>query len=646
VPAATGIKRLGLAVAALLVLGIGALLALSLAIPADSVREAVKSEIHAVTGLDPSIRGDVSVSLFPRGSVRFNDVSLGDNRTGASALTAEQLVVRLRFLPFLIGRVEIADVTLVRPTIMIAFASDGSSNWAGHIDTLARALQPSPDRGNSFSEIRIGDGTVIVRDEGYKIVETLRNVEFALAWPSISKSFAANGHFNWNDKPFDASISLTDFLAALTGDRSGLKVRLNGAPFKLAFDGNISQQPVLRMEGVLAADTASLRDALRWTAEHARGNGFQRFALKAQTRVTGRSISLTKVNVELDGNSGEGVLTFAADGRQSLQGTLAVESLDLTPYISTYRFLTSERNWSQLPIDLKSLNGLDADLRISAASVTIDDIKLGRTAVAANLRGGTLNIAIGEAQAFGGVIKGSVTVADNGAGAKLNGQLQLADIFLDQSLGVLIGVRRLEGKGNIDLNFEGSGSSIYDITQGLNGTVTLSSRKGAVVGVNVEQLLKRLERNPLAGRGGDFRGGKTPYDMMSINFKVTHGTATVEELRVDAPTVRIDLSGTSSIPGRNLDLKGTASLIADTAATFDLPFVVQGPWDDPLVWPDVQMLIRRSGAAQPLLDAMRNRLKRDASVAPAAPSPPAAREAGPQLAAPPPAQITPSPSAR
>ena len=204
-PAATGIKRVGLAVASLLGAGLALLLILSLVIPADTVRDAVKAQIRAVTGLDPVLRGDVSVSLFPTGSVRFNDVSLGDNRTGAPALSAEQLLVRLRFFPFLIGRIEIADVTLVRPTITIAFAADGSSNWAGHIETLARALTPSPDRVKSFSEIRISDGTAIIRDEAYRIVETLTNVEFALAWPSISRTFAATGRFTWNEQPFDGN---------------------------------------------------------------------------------------------------------------------------------------------------------------------------------------------------------------------------------------------------------------------------------------------------------------------------------------------------------------------------------------------------------------------------------------------------------
>ena len=47
--------------------------------------------------------------------------------------------------------------------------------------------------------------------------------------------------------------------------------------------------------------------------------------------------------------------------------------------------------------------------------------------------------------------------------------------------------------------------------------------------------------------------------------------------------MRLALEGSASIPARDLDLKGTASLIAARAsdAGFELPFVVQGPWDDP-----------------------------------------------------------------
>jgi len=612
VTAAVGIKRLGLAVVALAVVGIGVVLILPFLMTAETVRDAVKAEIRAVTGLDPVLRGGTSVSLFPTGTVRFDDVSLGDSRTGAPALIAEQVVARLRFFPFLTGRIEIADVSLVRPTIAIIFNPDRSSNWSNHIDTLAQNLKPSPGRTSSFSEIRIEDGTVILRDEAYKIVETLTNVEFALAWPSISRSFAGTGRFGWHDEPIDATISFTDFVAALQGDRSGLKVRLAGAPFKFAFDGYISHRPTLRMEGTLAADALSLRDMLRWAGQQPPpGGGFGRFALKAQTNVVGRTIGLSGVNIELDGNSGEGVLTF--DGRQTLQGTLAAEGLDLTPYVSTVRLLTSgERGWDSKPIALNGIDGIDLDLRLSAARVTIGSAKLGRTAVAANLRSGNLTVAVGESQAFGGVVKGTFGLAKSPAGVDFKAQLQFANVDLEQCLSELFAIRRLEGKGNLGFAIDSSGHSIYDLAKTLNGTAQLVSRKGAIAGFNVEQLLRRIERRPLSG-GGEFRTGKTPYETLSVNLKIVQGVANVEDVRMEGPSVSLALTGSASIPARDLDLKGTASLLSLAAApAFELPFMVQGPWDDPIILPDPQSRIQRSGAAAPLLDAVGGRSARDA----------------------------------
>jgi AsmA protein len=633
VTAAVGIKRLGLAVVALAVVGIGAVLILPFLMTAEAVREAVKAEIRAVTGLDPVLRGGASVSLFPTGTVSFDDVSLGDSRTGAPALIAEQVVARLRFFPFLTGRIEIADVSLVRPTIAIIFNPDRSSNWSSHIDALAQNLKPGPGRTSSFSEIRIEDGTIILRDEAYKIVETLTNVEFALAWPSISRSFAGTGRFGWHDEAIDATISFTDFVAALQGDRSGLKIRLAGAPFKFAFDGYISHRPTLKMEGTLAADAPSLREMLRWAGQQPPpGGGFGRFALKAQTNVVGRTIGLSGVNIELDGNSGEGVLTF--DGRQTLQGTLAAEGLDLTPYVSTVRLLTSgERGWDSKPIALDGLDGIDLDLRLSAARVSIASAKLGRTAVAANLRGGNLTVAVGESQAFGGVVKGTFGLAKSPTGVDLKAQLQFSNVDLEQCLGEMFAIRRLEGKGNLGFAIDSSGRSVYDLTKTLNGTAQLISKKGAIAGFNVEQLLRRIERRPLSG-GGEFRTGKTPYETLSVNLKIVDGVANVEDVRMEGPSVGLALTGSASIPARELDLKGTASLLSLAAApAFELPFMVQGPWDDPIILPDPQSRIQRSGAAAPLLrDAVRSAIERFTGAAPSQPAAAPSAETAPALA--------------
>ena len=612
--AAVGIKRLGFAAAVVAAAAIAALVILPWLLPAEAVRKAVQAEIRAVTGLDPVLRGEASVSLFPASAVSFDDVMLGAN-TGAPALTAEHVVARLRFFPLLIGRIEIADVSLVRPTIAIIFNDDRSSNWSDHIETLARNLKSGPDRPASFSEIRITDGTVILRDEAYKILETISNVEMALAWPSISQSFAATGRFAWHDEPIDASVSLTDFAAALLGERSGLKLRLAGAPLKLAFDGYISHRPTLKMEGTLAAYAVSIRDTLHWAGQQPPpGGGFGRFALKAQTNVVGGTISLSGVNIELDGNTGEGVLTF--DGRQSLQGTLAAEGLDLTPYVSAVRLLAAgERGWDSKPIALDGLDGVQLDLRLSAARVNVANVKFGRTAVAANLRDGNLAVAVGESQAFGGVVRGTFGLAKSSAGTDFKAQLQFADVDLEQCLGEMFGIRRLEGKGNLGFAIDSSGRSVYDLTKGLNGTASLTSRKGAIAGFNVEQLLKRIERRPLSG-SGEFRTGKTPYETLVVNLRITQGMANVEDVRMEGPNVALALAGSASIPERDLDLRGTASLLATStsgtaAPAFELPFMVQGPWDDPIILPDPQSRIQRSGAAQPILDAIRNRSLRD-----------------------------------
>ena len=286
--AAIGLKRLAIAVAAVLAAAFVTLVALSFLIPAASVRDAVKSEIRAVTGLDPILGNDVSLSLFPSGSVRFRNVILGDDRTGEPAVAADELTARLRYFPLLAGRIEIADVTLVHPTINVTFAPDGQSNWSVLIASLAHALQPDPDRTASFSEIGIQDGTVVVHDAGQGVTEKLEDLDFQVAWPSISRSFGANGHFVWHDEPVEASLTLSDFLAALTGQRSGFKVRLSGAPLQLAFDGQASDQPTLKIEGTLNVEAASLRDALRWTGKSkVPFGGFGRFALRAQSDIGG-----------------------------------------------------------------------------------------------------------------------------------------------------------------------------------------------------------------------------------------------------------------------------------------------------------------------------------------------------------------------
>jgi AsmA protein len=614
VTAARGLKRLAIAVAALAAAAFATLIGLSFLIPAATVRDAVKKEIRAVTGLDPALRGGISVSLFPHATVTFHDVLLGDSAGAKPTVTADELIARLRYFPLLAGRIEIADVALVRPTIDVSFSSNGQSNWSELTASLAHALKPDPSRTASFSEIGIRHGTVVVRDAATQLSEQLQDVDFQVAWPSISRSFAANGRFVWRDQTVEAGLTLTDFLAALSGQTSGLKLRVSATPLQLAFDGTASNQPTLKIEGTLNIDSPSLRDALLWTGQRSIPfGGFGPFLLRAQSSIGNGSVSMTNVDVELDGNRAEGVLTLATDGRRVVHGTLAADSLDLTPYVAGVRLMAgNERTWDRLPITLDGLSGLNLDLRLSAASVKIGNVQLGRTAAAANMSGSKLNVTIGESQAFGGVAAGSFGLGNGDHGVDVSSQVQFSNVDLASCLGQMFGLHKVEGHGSLVLDVAGSGSSVWDLTHHLNGTASLNAHDGALAGIDVEQLLRRLEKRPLSGNG-DFRSGRTPFDQLALNLKIDQGTVTVEGFRVDGPGVRLTLAGEASIPSRDLNLQGTATLVsAGTADEFALPFTVQGPWDDPLPLPDASSLIRRSHAAAPLLEAIKRHSAGDA----------------------------------
>jgi len=602
-------------IAALLGVAMIGLIGTSWFLNRDALREAVEAQIRTVTGLDLVISGSIDVSVFPGSYVSFHDVGLKGGGTTDPALRVDVLTANLRLLPLLLRRFEIADVMMLRPHIRVVRDGNGESNWTPFVETIARTMKPGAENQVSFSEIRIQDGVLNYEDTTNQASEQLGDIDLSLAWPSISRSFAATGQFDWRGERVDGSISAADFVAMLSGDRSGLKARLASAPLKLAFDGTVANRTSMMMEGTVTIDSLSLRNALRWMGQSVPGGGgFGRFALKARANVVGASVALTNVNVELDGNVAEGVMTIANNGRQTLQATLAAGALDFTPYISTFRLLASgARDWNRQLFDLNALSTTDLDMRLSAARVTVGPTRLGRTAFGANLRGGALALSVGEAQVYGGIAKGSFGIARSDAVADVKAQFQFTDVDLQACASELFGINKLSGRGNLGVSLVASGASPFGLASSIDGSATLTGHDGAISGFNVEQLLKRLERRPLSG-GGNFRSGSTPYDTLTVSVKFNDGVAIAEDIRLESSATRLTLTGTASVPTREYDLKGVASLVSAPNAPpgFDLPFVVQGPWDDPLVFPDPESLIRRSPGAAQLLDSLKDTKARDA----------------------------------
>ena len=117
----------------------------------------------------------------------------------------------------------------------------------------------------------------------------------------------------------------------------------------------------------------------------------------------------------------------------------------------------------------------------------------------ANLRGGALALSVGEAQMCGGIARGSLGIARADTAADVKAQFQFTDVDLLACGSEVFGINKLSGRGNLNVSLAASGSSPFGLAQSLDGTASLIAHDGALAGLNVEQLLRRLERRPLSG---------------------------------------------------------------------------------------------------------------------------------------------------
>ena len=66
--------------------------------------------------------------------------------------------------------------------------------------------------------------------------------------------------------------------------------------------------------------------------------------------------------------------------------------------------------WSNAPIDLKGLNYVDAQIRISAAALNIGEAQFAPAAIDATLAGGVLKANVSNLGAYGGQANGDLVV--------------------------------------------------------------------------------------------------------------------------------------------------------------------------------------------------------------------------------------------
>ncbi|MFZ4530586.1 MAG: AsmA family protein [Alsobacter sp.] len=577
----------------LLIAGVGVSLLIGAGVtpwrlPADALGPGVVAGVGDPAGI--VTLGAAELSMLPTPRLRIEGLSVRDP-SGTLLLDVATLSGALRIWPLLRGRLAFADLSLEAPRISVP---------QGGLEALARRIgwllaperEGTGDPGLTRLTVRDGEiGSGI--DQASSVLAVLRR-------SPLSDALELSLAMSWRGHPVEVEVSRLDAVALLRGNPSSLQAALR-MPFGAAqFEGRIAGGSAPVLDGTLDA-RAEDPDALAAWLQLDLPVGLTGPAMvRTAIRAGAGGASLSGLRLTLPQGAFDGVVTVQPlAGRLAVSGTLASDRVDLTAALRPWIPMRgSDGGWGREPYDLAALPAGDLDLRVSADRLLIGPASITNAALTVIARNGRTDVALGNGTFHQGTVRGRIGFSAPGrAGVELRGQLAFERVDAMSASATLGMGRHLAGTASGSLLFEGHGETPAALLRSLEGRTGLVIRQGEIQGVNLPEFLKRLERRPLPALP-DLRGGRTPFDLASLQGRISQGVVELTEGSVSSPSMRIGFGGQIGLGERNFAVAGSVLPPGDPGR--DWPFELSGTFDAPLLLPDAGSLIRRAAAGAPL----------------------------------------------
>lgn len=511
--------------------------------------------------------------LAPLPTLRFAGLRLRD-AADVAELAAPEVEARLRWAPLLIGRIEIAELTLRRPRLAFAAGDDAIAALArqGLLARLATTQRLIVEQGEA-------------RRRGGEAVEA---VDLDLRWRGGGSPLALAARATWRGERIDLAAWIARPTAITADGESAARLQARAGVGEIAFEGLVGGDHGQSLSGRVIASGPSLRRLLDFARfEAALPDPGGAFELRAQASSRGQSVSFSDVELQLGPNRFEGSLSLRReDGRPSIAGTLATAALDLGPWLDIApRLVEAKDRWSATPIDWRREEQGNLDLRVSAQRVQAGRIALGETALSLLMKRGRLEFALSEANAYKGALRGRLSVAPARAGLEVKGSLQWSELDIGALLAALQKRPRLSGVATGQLVFETSGAAPSDLAAMLDGRAQLTLRNGEIARLDLEQALRRNDRRGAALIAG-VQTGRTGFDSLTTTLRATRGVATLDEAQMKGPGVTAHARGALQLADQSLSVRVDAAQSGALAQPLRMSFYLAGPWSGPRILPE------------------------------------------------------------
>lgn len=534
-------------------------------------------------GLDLQVRGRSTVAALPVPRVKFEDVHVS-SPDGAVAVEGGTFRGELRLLPLLVGRIELSDMALSGSRITL------SGDWLPWLRTVSL---PRPDAilrrlivtGSSirWPEGGVDDVNVVVNRSGQTGVD-------------IAGSLA------WRGERVEIAQASFDPPALLAGNPSPFSLSLITAPGRISAGGEVQTGADPRLTGTSRLEIRSPWHFSRWTGvDLPLGSVIPSIAIEGEFSADRRRASWPSVVVTLGADRLDGTLGLRfSDGRPALTGTLAADRLNLSELFAPFLQSRTAVGWSGESISLQGVTGGDLDLRLSAVDATLGRLKLTEMAAGILVRPGRVEASLSRAGLNNGSMKGRLTLAQAGGAVDVKAQAAFDRVDFGPLLSGLGSSRWMAGQANGQFHLEGSGPTAAEIVRRASGRASVKVRDGELVGIGLNDVIRRIEKRPLAA-SLEWRGGRTPFDLAQLNLAVAGGVGEVADGSLVSPAIRTFLHGKISFLDRMVALRADVIPTANPSPEPLIAFAVTGGFGDIVVTPDAKALIERSGAAKSLL---------------------------------------------
>jgi AsmA protein len=134
---------------------------------------------------------------------------------------------------------------------------------------------------------------------------------------------------------------------------------------------------------------------------------------------------------------------------------------------------------------------------------------------------------------------------------------------------------------------------------------------GAIRGLNVAQMMRSLTSGTLSG-WQDSKEQTTDLTQLGASFRVEKGQATTSDLNLVGSLVKMTGAGTIDLAAQTLAFRVEPKLVLTTEGqgraadpvALGIPVVIDGPWAEPRIYPDVQGILDNPDAAYAKLKEM------------------------------------------